>query len=97
MRNRNTARRIETDAPGKEKTKGDNYMKQLGNLAIVCAKRPDVLLQVHNGIVSVHVGSGPSRASMQSAWENDETISGMIRELNFGRYRPDEEHERRAA
>ena len=27
-------------------------MKQLGNLSIVCAKRPDVLMQVYGGRVS---------------------------------------------
>ena len=37
-------------------------MKQLGNLAIVCAKRPDVLMQLHSGQVAVHVGEGPDRA-----------------------------------
>ena len=26
-------------------------MKQLGNLAVVCAKKKDVLLQIHNGVV----------------------------------------------
>jgi len=26
-------------------------MKQLGNLAMVCAQRPDVLMQLHNGEV----------------------------------------------
>ena len=52
-------------------------MKQLGNLSIVCAKRPDVLMQVYGGRVSVHVGEGPERARM---------IQLIIRELNFGRY-----------
>ena len=27
-------------------------MKQLGNLAVVCAAKKDVLLQIHNGVVS---------------------------------------------
>lgn len=31
-------------------------MKQLGNLSIVCAQRPDVLMQIYGGQVSVHVG-----------------------------------------
>ena len=29
-------------------------MKELGNLAIVCARRPDVLMQIYDGMVSVH-------------------------------------------
>lgn len=41
-------------------------MKQLGNLSIVCAKRPDVLMQVYGGRVSVHVGEGPERARMDA-------------------------------
>ena len=61
-------------------------MKQLGNLAIVCAKRPDVLMQIHGGLVSVHVGQGPDRASMCAAWDDDEQISRIIHELNFGKY-----------
>lgn len=37
-------------------------MKQLGNLAVVCAQRPDVLMQIYGSEVSVHVGEGPERA-----------------------------------
>ena len=45
-------------------------MKQIGNLAIVCAQRPDVLMQIYGGTVSIHA----------------DAIQDMIRELNFGRY-----------
>lgn len=31
-------------------------MKQIGNLAIVCAQRPDVLMQIYGGTVSIHAG-----------------------------------------
>lgn len=62
-------------------------MKQLGNLAIVCAKRPEVLLQVYDGLASVYVGQGPGRAVLSAAWDNDTEIRRMIHELNFGRYR----------
>lgn len=61
-------------------------MKQIGNLAIVCAQRPDVLMQIYGGTVSIHVGEGPERATLSAAWEDDDTIQDMIRELNFGRY-----------
>lgn len=64
-------------------------MKQLGNLAIVCAKRRDVLLQLLNGHVAVHIGSGPGRGMMHAAWGDDEKISKMIYELNFGKYAED--------
>ncbi len=61
-------------------------MKQLGNLAIICANRPDILLQIYNGYVSVHAGAGTERASMTAKREDDEAINGFIHELNFGRY-----------
>ena len=32
-------------------------MKQLGNLAVVCAQRPDVLMQIYGSEVSVHTGA----------------------------------------
>lgn len=61
-------------------------MKELGNLAIICARRPDVLVQIYNGTVSVHVGAGPKRAVLHSAWNNDEEIGRIVHELNFGKY-----------
>lgn len=61
-------------------------MKQLGNLAIVCARRPDVLMQIYGGTVSVHVGEGPERATLSTSWDDDEMVRKLIHELNFGRY-----------
>ncbi len=61
-------------------------MKQLGNLAMVCARRPEVLMQLHNGQVAVYVGVGPDRAVLTAPWSDDGKISGIIHELNFGRY-----------
>lgn len=49
-------------------------MKQLGNLAVVCAQRPDVLMQIYGSEVSVHVGEGPERAVLSTKWDDDETI-----------------------
>lgn len=63
-------------------------MKQLGNLAMVCARRPEVMMQLHGGKVSVFVSTGPEQAVMDSAWDNDVEISRIVRELNFGRYAP---------
>ena len=62
-------------------------MKQLGNLAIVCAQRPEVLMQIHGGIVTVHVGCGPKRASLHTQWDDDAGVSRIVHELNFGKYR----------
>ena len=49
-------------------------MKQLGNLAVVCAQRPDVLMQIYGSEVSVHTGEGPERAVLTAKWDDDETI-----------------------
>jgi len=65
-------------------------MKQLGNLAIVCAKRKNVLFQLLNGQVTVYVGEGPSKTYMSTHWADDEKISKMVHELNFGRYTEEE-------
>lgn len=61
-------------------------MKQLGNLALVCARRPETMLQLYGGQVAVFVGTGPERAVLSAAWDDDEEISRMIHELNFGIY-----------
>ena len=70
-------------------------MKQLGNLAVVCATKKDVLLQIHNGVVSVHYGAGPTRETATVKWD-DVAIRKIVKELNFG---TDAEHrkEREAA
>ena len=60
-------------------------MKQLGNLAVVCAKKKDVLLQIHNGVVSVHYGAGPTRETATARWDDDKSISAIVYELNFGK------------
>lgn len=61
-------------------------MKQLGNLAIICARRQSVLLQIQNGMVSVFVGAGPDKDVLSARWDNDAEIDRIIRELNFGKY-----------
>lgn len=61
-------------------------MKQLGNLALVCAKRSSTLLQIQDGMVSVYVGSGPERNVLTARWDDDVEIERIIRELNFGMY-----------
>ena len=61
-------------------------MKQLGNLALVCAKRPNVYMQIHEGIVTLHIGEELQRIQISMSWDDDNTICDVIHELNFGRY-----------
>ena len=61
-------------------------MKQLGNLAMVCARRQETLMQLHAGRVTVYVGAGSERTALSTAWDNDAEINDIIRELNFGKY-----------
>ena len=62
-------------------------MKQLGNLALVCAKRNDLTFVMLLGQVNVIVRSGESSYdTLTVAWDNDETIRAIIHELNFGKY-----------
>lgn len=60
-------------------------MKQLGNLANICAQRKNTLLQIFNGKVSVYVGCGPDRVVLSADWHDDEKIMQFIMELNHGR------------
>lgn len=61
-------------------------MKELGNLAIVCAQRPEVLMQIYDGVVAVYVGAGSDRAVLHSPWNDDPEIRRIVHELNFGKY-----------
>ena len=67
-------------------------MKELGNLAIVCARRPDVLVQIYDGRVSVHVGVDPMRLALHADWDDDEEIRHIVHELNFGKGAQNTEH-----
>lgn len=59
-------------------------MKQLGNLALVCAKRPDTRLVINSPSVMLYV----NRALVWFAqWDDNEAIKQMIRELNFGKFK----------
>lgn len=58
-------------------------MKELGNLAIICAQHSDVVLLIRSGKVSVRVCGEPI---LRTGWDDDEGISRAVHELNFGRY-----------
>ena len=61
-------------------------MKQIGNLAVVCARRQDVLLQVGSDYDCVHVPAGPARNTLQSGWIDDDAIQRIVNVLNFTAY-----------
>jgi hypothetical protein len=59
-------------------------MKQLGNLVIVCAQRPNTLFQLFDGIATVSVGEGSARRTYCAEWHDNAKIANIINELNFG-------------
>lgn len=59
-------------------------MKQLGNLAIICAQRKDVIMNLENGVVSVSAGNHPDVHSLSVEWDDDVGIANIIRALNLG-------------
>ena len=59
-------------------------MKQLGNLAIICAKRQDVTLSLSKGTARVSI-EGTDRV-LNAPWDADDKIEMIIHELNFGNY-----------
>ena len=63
-------------------------MKQIGNLAIVCAQRKDVTLRIEQGRVLVMLDGTYAPTAFSADWEDDETILSIIHELNFGGYAP---------
>ena len=63
-------------------------MKQLGNLAIVCAHRKDVTLRIEQGRVLVMLDGTYASTAFSADWDDDETILSVIHELNFGRCTP---------
>ena len=63
-------------------------MKQIGNLAIVCARRKDGTLRIERGRVMVLLDGTYAPTAFSADWDDDETILSVIHELNFGRCTP---------
>lgn len=61
-------------------------MKQLGNLAIVCAQRENTTLMMQRGQVRVVAYHRGGYVTLLAPWDDDKRISEIIRELNFGKY-----------
>lgn len=58
-------------------------MKQLGNLAIVAARKKDCSLQIFDEEVSVYTGVGPERKGYSCNVWDDDSINKLIAFLNF--------------
>ena len=59
-------------------------MKQLGNLAVLAASKNDCVLQIYDGEVTLHAGSGPDRRCYVCSAGDDESIEKLVSFLNFG-------------
>ena len=64
------------------------HMKQIGNLAIICARRKDVTLRIEQGRVMVMLDGTYAPTAFSADWDDDETILSVINELNFGHCAP---------
>ena len=62
-------------------------MKQIGNLAIVCAQRRSVQFAMENGEVRVTIRNFPGSPSFYLRWDDEKKIAEVIYELNFGKYK----------
>lgn len=60
-------------------------MFQLGNLAMICAKRHDIILQIKDGEAVVLVGKNKKQVVV-GCWD-DNKIDELIYELNHGSLR----------
>ena len=56
-------------------------MKQIGNLAIVCARRKDVTLRIERGRVMVLLDGTYAPTAFSANWDDDETILSVIHEM----------------
>lgn len=63
-------------------------MKQIGNLAIVCAQRKDVTLRMEQERVMVLLDGTYAPTAFSADWDDNVAILSIIHELNFGRCVP---------
>ncbi len=62
-------------------------MKELSKLAVLCAQRMDLLLQIYDGFVCVYVGFGPERNSMVAKCDDESAVAAIFQELATGKYK----------
>lgn len=65
---------------------GGNPMNQIAALAVACAERPDVLLQIYDGYATVHIGEGIDRAGISAKLDDEVKIGFIIQYLNAGKF-----------
>ena len=63
-------------------------MKQIGNLAIVCARRKDVTLRIEQGRVMVLLDGTYAPTAFSADWDDDETILSVNPRVEFRPLRP---------
>ena len=73
---------------GRVRKEGLTLMKQIGNLAIVCAQHKDVTLRIEQGRAMVLLDGAYAPTAFSADWDDDETILSIIHELNFGHCAP---------
>ena len=61
-------------------------MKQLGNLAVVCAQRQDIVLLLQRGKVTVYRETMEEPVKLSAGWDDDAAIEKIVHELNFGTF-----------
>ncbi len=59
-------------------------MIELATLAQACATQPNVLMQIHCGIISVHFGAGPTRKTLTAKCNDNVAIQSIIKQLKYG-------------
>lgn len=66
-------------------SKGEGIMLQLGNLAVVCARKEHVDLRICDGEVVVHIGFGEGHPVLRARWDDNSKIMEIIHRLNYGK------------
>ena len=61
-------------------------LKQIGNLAVACAHRRDVKMEVFDHGVIVRIWQPPREVTHSFQWDADNAISQLVYELNHGHY-----------
>ena len=61
-------------------------LKQIGNLAVACAHRRDVKMEVFDHGVIVRIWQPPREVTHYFPWDADNAISQLVYELNHGNY-----------